>query len=50
MAKVQYTKVTPIKKIDPVTFDLDGNEITVIQYLSSVLDVKATRQHLQATV
>lgn len=33
MAKVQYTKVTPIKKIDPVTFDLDGNEITVIQYL-----------------
>ena len=34
MAKVQYTKVTPIKKIEPVTFDLDGNEITVIQYLS----------------
>lgn len=33
MAKVSYTKLTPIKKIEPINITINNVEISVIQYL-----------------
>lgn len=33
MAKVSLTSITPIKKVDPITIDINGQTVTVEQYL-----------------
>ena len=33
MAKIAYTKLTPIKKIEPITIKINDIDVTVVQYL-----------------
>lgn len=50
MAKVSLSKIAPIKKVDPMTIPIEGQEITVIQYMPVADKMKIVETVLNETI
>ena len=50
MAKISLNKICELKKVDPIVYEVNGQQITIIQYLSSEQKANLVEQVLNLVI